>query len=48
MSFFETGDGTRLFYEDWGTGTPVVFISSVWLNADMWRHQIPFLVEQGL
>ncbi len=48
MSFFATGDGTRLFYEDWGTGTPVVFVSSSYLNADMWEYQIPSLVEHGL
>lgn len=48
MSFFTTNDGTRLFYEDWGQGAPVVFVASWALNADMWEYQVPALVEQGL
>ncbi|GCE23899.1 alpha/beta fold hydrolase [Dictyobacter kobayashii] len=47
MSYFESHDGTRLFYEDWGTGAPIVFVSSWALNSDMWEYQIPPLVEQG-
>jgi non-heme chloroperoxidase len=35
-----TGDGTSLFHKDWGSGRPVVFISSWGLNADMWAYQM--------
>ncbi|WP_225849049.1 alpha/beta fold hydrolase [Streptomyces sp. HPF1205] len=45
--FFETHDGTRLAYEDYGTGTPVVFIAGAMLNTDMWEYQIPFFAERG-
>ncbi|ADI09813.1 hydrolase [Streptomyces bingchenggensis BCW-1] len=45
--FFETADGTRLAYEDYGQGRPIVFVTSSMLNTEMWEYQIPFFVEQG-
>jgi non-heme chloroperoxidase len=47
MPYFETVDGTRLAYEDYGTGEPVFFAASWSLAADMWEYQVPFFVEQG-
>ncbi|MER7672341.1 alpha/beta hydrolase [Kitasatospora sp. NPDC096128] len=48
MPYFETTtDGTRLAYEDYGTGRPIVFVASWALNADMWEYQIPYFVERG-
>lgn len=32
---FETSDRTTLFYTDWGTGDPVVFVHGQGLGADM-------------
>ncbi|MDQ2714315.1 MAG: alpha/beta hydrolase [Chloroflexota bacterium] len=48
MPFFETSDGTRLFYRDWGTGTPVVFVSSWAFSSPMWEYQMVPLSNQGL
>jgi pimeloyl-ACP methyl ester carboxylesterase len=48
MPFIETQDGTNLFYKDWGSGPPVVFIHGWPVNADMWEYQMPFLASQGL
>jgi hypothetical protein len=31
----ETGDRTSLFYKDWGTGEPIVFVPGWYLSADM-------------
>ncbi|MER5637759.1 alpha/beta hydrolase [Kitasatospora sp. NPDC002227] len=45
--YFETHDGTRLAYEDYGTGTPIVLVAGAMLNTDMWEYQIPFFVERG-
>ncbi|MBW8484015.1 alpha/beta fold hydrolase [Actinomadura parmotrematis] len=45
--FFEVNDGTRLAYEDYGQGRPIVLLSSWALSSDMWEYQVPFLVEQG-
>ncbi|MCQ4210581.1 alpha/beta fold hydrolase [Streptomyces longispororuber] len=45
--FFETGDGTRLAYEDYGQGRPIVFAASWTLSGEMWEYQLPVLVEHG-
>ncbi|HEV2675263.1 MAG TPA: alpha/beta hydrolase [Aliidongia sp.] len=47
MSFVETEDHTALFYKDWGSGRPVLFLHSWAVNSDMWEpHMVP-LVEAG-
>jgi non-heme chloroperoxidase len=48
MSYFTAADGTRLFYEDWGDGRPLVFVSSQTLSSGMWENQVPFLTMHGL
>ncbi|WP_428485508.1 alpha/beta fold hydrolase [Rhodopila sp.] len=48
MPFIETADKTTLFYNDWGSGRPVVLIHGWPLNADMWEYQSVFLASQGL
>jgi len=48
MPFVETRDGTNLFYKDWGSGPPLVFIHGWPVNADMWEYQMPYLASQGL
>ena len=47
MPFIDVA-GTRLFYNDWGSGPPVVLIHGWPLNADMWEYQARFLAGQGL
>ena len=48
MPFIETKDGTHLFYNDWGTGKPVVFLSTVFMNSEMWEYQIPYMANKDL
>jgi non-heme chloroperoxidase len=48
MPFIETNDQTRIFYRDWGTGIPVVFVSAWALSGAMWEYQMLPLCEQGL
>lgn len=45
--FFTAQDGTRLAYEDYGHGAPMVFVNSSMLNTEMWEYQIPFFAERG-
>ncbi|MEU7891140.1 alpha/beta hydrolase, partial [Microbispora bryophytorum] len=47
MPFYDAADGTRLAYEDYGTGEPIVFVASWSLASDMWEYQVPFFVEEG-
>ena len=48
MPFIKTDDKTMLFYNDWGTGRPVVMIHGWPLHSDMWEYQSVFLASQGL
>lgn len=47
MPHFPAPDGTELFYRDWGTGRPVVFVHGVLLSSDMWQYQMLHLTENG-
>lgn len=47
MSTITVGDGTEIYYKDWGEG-PVVTFSHGWpLSADAWDAQMMFLAEHG-
>ncbi|GAB0104763.1 alpha/beta hydrolase [Nocardia sp. JMUB6875] len=47
MFFTTPTDGTTLAYEDYGTGTPIVFIAGWSLPTDMWERQVPFFLAHG-
>ncbi len=47
MPRIQTSDGTELFYRDWGTGRPVVFVHGMLLSSGMWQHQMLHLAENG-
>jgi non-heme chloroperoxidase len=48
VPFIETDDRTQLFYTDGGSGRPVVFVASAWLNSRMWEFQMTRFVDDGL
>jgi non-heme chloroperoxidase len=48
VGFFSATDGTQIFYQDWGSGDPVVFTHSWLLDSNAWEYQFHALVEAGL
>jgi non-heme chloroperoxidase len=47
MSIITTGDGTEIFYKDWGTGQPIVFSHGWPLSSDDWDNQMLYFLAQG-
>ena len=46
-SLIRTRDGEHLFYRDWGTGRPIVFVAAWALPSAMWDYQMTALAEDG-
>jgi non-heme chloroperoxidase len=42
-----SGDGTEIFYKDWGAGQPIVFSHGWPLSSDDWDTQMLFFLERG-
>jgi non-heme chloroperoxidase len=47
VPFFKAGDGTDIYYKDWGSGDPIVFSHGWPLSADAWDAQMLFFGERG-
>ena len=47
MSTITTKDGTQIFYNDWGSGQPVLFSHGWPLSGDAFEDQMFFLVSRG-
>ncbi|GGS46262.1 alpha/beta hydrolase [Streptomyces griseoviridis] len=47
MPICTTRDGVEIFYKDWGSGRPVVFIHGWPLNGDAWQDQLKAVADAG-
>jgi len=47
-SFIERPDRTALFYKEWGSGKPVIFVHGAGVNSELWSYQMEPLAEAGL
>jgi non-heme chloroperoxidase len=47
MPTVKTKDGLEIFYNDWGSGQPIVFSHGWPLSGDDWDPQMLFFVRQG-
>ncbi|MFC5435944.1 alpha/beta fold hydrolase [Rhodanobacter umsongensis] len=47
MSHFDTSDRTRLFYRDWGSGRPIVFVASWALDSRAWGSHMQYFNALG-
>ena len=43
-----TRDGVALFYREWGSGLPILFVHSLSLSSAMWSYQEAFLGDHGI
>lgn len=48
MSYIITEDRTKLFYKDWGSRSPIVFIHGWCLPSDSWEYVMSDLPHRGL
>ena len=47
MPYVTAGDGTPIYYKDWGQGRPIVFSHGWPLTSDDWDRQMMFFGERG-
>lgn len=47
MPFISAQDGTRLYWQEWGRGAPMLFLNSLGMGSQMWQYQVASFAERG-
>lgn len=47
MPFITAGDGTQLYWREWGRGAPILLLSGLGVGTQMWDYQFVALTERG-
>lgn len=47
MSYITTTDNTKLFFKDWGSGQPIIFLHGWPLSSDSWDDQAMAVADAG-
>jgi non-heme chloroperoxidase len=48
VPYFDSRDGVRLHYQDWGTGQPALFLAGGWLSSSSWELQMHLDLHDAL
>jgi non-heme chloroperoxidase len=46
-NWVQTQDGTRLYWTEWGTGAPILFLTSAGMSTAMWDYQFTAFAAHG-
>ncbi|WP_163103482.1 alpha/beta fold hydrolase [Peribacillus alkalitolerans] len=46
MAYIEVDQGIELYYEEEGTGTPVIFLHGVWMSSRFFQEQLPYFSQK--
>jgi non-heme chloroperoxidase len=47
VPFISLRDGTRLYWKEWGTGAPLLFLHSAAAHGRLWDYQVAALAHRG-
>src|ERR1700733_1967007 len=47
MPFITANDGAQLYWNAWGTGTPILFLNGLGCTSRMWDYQTAALADAG-
>jgi non-heme chloroperoxidase len=47
MPFITAKDGADLYWHDWGSGAPILFLNSLGCGSRMWDYQMAALADKG-
>jgi len=47
MPFISAGDGSQLYWREWGDGAPILFLNGLGCGSQMWDYQMAAFADRG-